>query len=495
MLFVVLLVPVKVYASEVVFNLSDFGALGDLGYGLVGGAQFDFDGSNYVIGNYDNLTSVEKEELLNQNALQFLFDYAEARKLPVPYSDSGYYSSLIFEKGIRSAFNQYQYDLNTGALAESYQMSLSRQRFSDWSMYQNNWYSRYIESFNSNNDIPSVEVNPDANFIDIINKINDYDGTVDSFFWKDYANETDLGGGYKGEAYTYPFTDYSYCALPLNSTTIGSFYSGNERVVQVIDLSSIEIYGSDNVYSFSITVYPYEYIGKWLWNNQQNNRLFFRYGNDIGEYLFNMGNGTWYNTLSYSYTGTLNECFTQIHNRFRNVSIYVNGEAWAYVGGEAPANPIIPEFPDVINIGSGDPIGMIDLPNSTDYEGYFDLTSLFDALKKAIAGASDSDFTTNGILTGEAVKDTFKDKTGELVGSVALPIASVIDDSFPIEGTLNYPNIVPYAEPIGNAFEGTTILAQLINACQTVLPEPLILVFWGIVFILFIIGLIKILHK
>lgn len=470
MLFVVLLLPIKVYASEVVFNISDFGALGDLGYGLIGGAQFDFDGSRYVIGNYDNLSSSEKEELLNKNALQFLFDYAEARKLPIPDQEGGYYQSLIFEKGIREAFNQYQYDINTGAFADAYSMTLSRQRFSDWAMYQDTWYSRYIESFN-NVDIPDIEVNPDEAYLNYINNING-----DGFWWKN-NNSSNL----RYNASDLTWFDNGY-AITNTLNYIGGIYTTN-----IVD---INIISNNGVYSFSKSFSNSDILLS-FGSNPYYQRGVVMYGSG---YSYASTSNNW-GPFNFAFSGSLSSVLNYIQEHFRNVNLYVDGEAWSLVSNPSPANPVIPDFPDVINIDSEDPIGMIDLPNTTDYEGTFDITSLFDALKEAIAGASDNDNTTKGVLTGDAVKDTFKDKAGELVGSIATPISTVIDDSFPIEGSLNYPNIVPYAEPISNAFMGTTVLAQLIDATQTVLPEPLTLVFWGIVFILFIIGLIKILHK
>lgn len=470
MLFVVLLVPVNVYASEVVFNLSDFGALGDLGYGLIGGAQFNFDGSKYIIGNYENLTSSEKEIVKHFDLTILLFDYAEARKLPVPDQEGGYYQSLIFEKGIREAFNQYQYDLNIGAPAEAYAMTLSRQRFSDWAMYQDTWYSRYIESFN-NIDIPGIEVNPDETYLNYINNING-----DGFWWKN-NNSSNL----RYNASDLTWFDNGY-GITNYLTYIGGIYTTN-----IVDINII----SDNgVYSFSKSFSNSDILLS-FGSNPYYQRGVVMY--DSG-YSYASTSNNW-GPFKFTFSGSLSSVLNYIQEHFRNVNLYVDGEAWSLVSDPSPGNPVIPDFTDVINIDSEDPIGMIDLPNTTDYEGTFDITSLFDALKEAIAGASDNDNTTSGILTGDAVKDTFKDKAGELVGSIAVPIATVIDDSFPIEGSLNYPNIVPYAEPISNAFMGTTILAQLIDATQTVLPEPLILVFWGIVFILFIIGLIKILHK
>lgn len=488
MLFVVLLVPIKVYASEVVFNISDFGALGDLGYGLIGGAQFDFDGSRYVIGNYDNLSSSEKEELLNQNALQFLLDYAEARKLPVPDQEGGYYQSLIFEKGIREAFNQYQYDINTGASAEAYAMTLSRQRFSDWAMYQDTWYSRYISSFEIV-DTPSIEVNPDPNYIQVLDYING-----SGFWWKDAPNNNLHLNGYATNigVSIYPPDLVTWFGNKSRSIPyVGSVGSYSSPILFTTNIISIYINGSDDNYSFNLDISNNDILTNFYSSYTGNLSCKSGY---VGSNGFD-GNSSNSISLNFSHSGTLMSCLNYISYYFRNVNILVNGEYWALVGDQAASNPVIPDFPDVINVDSGDPIGMIDLPNTDDFEGSFDITSLFDALKEAIAGASDNDNTSSGVLTGDAVKDTFKDKAGELVGSVAIPISTVIDDSFPIEGSLNYPNIVPYAEPISNAFMGTTILAQLIDATQTVLPEPLILVFWGIVFILFIIGLIKILHK
>lgn len=56
---------------EFTISPESIGGLGDLGYGLLGGATFDFDGTEYQIQDYDSLSEAIKEQKLKNKLVNF----------------------------------------------------------------------------------------------------------------------------------------------------------------------------------------------------------------------------------------------------------------------------------------------------------------------------------------------------------------------------------------------------------------------------------------
>lgn len=80
-----------------------------------------------------------------------------------------------------------------------------------------------------------------------------------------------------------------------------------------------------------------------------------------------------------------------------------------------------------------------------------------------------------------------------LIKARNIPLDEPIGDTRPIESTLNLPAL---NTPENNhAFDGVTILSELIDATQKSAPEPLMVAFWSLVSILFILAIIEIAHK
>jgi len=466
------------FAMEFSVSPEMIGGLGDIGYGLLGGASFDFNGTEYVIEDYGNLSDQLKAEAANRKTREFLQAYCIARGLPIPNVDpdlpatdaKGFYKSNYFASSVRANWNEYKLAQDILEQNEALRFPINPQSFADWSEYNNFWYDKYIDSFYTD-DV--ITVDPDPNYLTYIDNINGA-----GFWWKNYANSNGSGVGLR----VYP-PDLSTWVTQGSMST-----SQNWIYVSSCSIRDLNIVSNNGIYSCRVSIPRDQMIYNFV-----DGGTSYQVGTPWDNKFLYSGNAYDFN---FSASGTLANVLNQVQNKFRNVNIYVDGIAWSLAG--APANPLIPTFPDVIGGTQDDPYPAYDIvfPDTTNYDGTFDLTSIFDAIKEAIIGASDSDDTTSGTLTKEKVSDTFKDRAGEAVGELTKTMDAVLDDSFPLEGTLNYPVLPPIPElPISNAFMGTTILAQLIDACQQILPEPLTLVFWGIIFILFIIGLIKILHK
>ena len=472
------------------------GGLGDLGYGLVGGAEFDFSGTEYTIEGYDNLSEQLKAEASDRKAREFLQAYCIARGIPIPNVDpdlpatdvEGFYKSNYFNSSVRSAWNEYKLAQSITEQEAALRFPLGPQSFADWAEYNDFWYTKYKDSFSNN----SIVVNPDLNYADYINTINSDSGSGLDFFFSDWFIENrglpDFGSPSTRSwvVQASSLSNFNNLVTSVNSTQY--MYMSNGILTANITGSDIawivNVSGSSAIQSLP------DGFGFCTFRCTNSNVIRIYPGQDGNAYSV----GQSYFNVSNKYLTSLTACLNFL-KAYRNINIYVNGVAWSLAG--APADPLIPTFPDVIGGTNDDPYPAYDIvfPNTSDYEGNFDLTSIFDAIKEAIIGASDTDDTTSSTLTRDKVSDTFKDKVGEAVGETTT-MDAVLEDSFPLQGTLNYPVLPPIPElPIGNAFSGTTILAQLIDACQQILPEPLVLVFWGIIFVLFIIGLIKILHK
>lgn len=465
------------------------GGLGDLGYGLIGGASFDFDGTEYVIEDFDNLSEQLKAEAADRKAREFLQAYCMARGIPIPNIDpelpalttKEFYKSQYFDSANRTVWNNYKLGRTTLEQQEALRFPINPQAFNDWTGYSEFWYQKYMEQF-------YIEEEEEPEFEIPVG----YQAYIDNILAYNYriANANQLSGIIQ---FTDPLSDSSYVALSglENYSSDGALYLWNCNKI------TFEVTSLNNNYSFSYSPVYNNHFYSTSNPNWDTSRAYIYFPAQEGS-NWRFGENYTSKVQTYSYSGSLSGLLDYLTQHFVNFDLVIDGNTW--IGGidQAPSNPIIPDFNDVIGGNEEDPIPAYDIvfPDTSDNEGTFDITSLFDALKEAIIGASDNDDTTDSSLTREKVTDTYKDRVGDAVGVAVKTIDDVMEDSFPVQGTLNYPNLPPIPQiPLDNAFAGTTILSELIDACQKIIPSPLALAFWGMIFILFIIGLIRILHK
>lgn len=466
------------------------GSLGDLGYGLAGGASFDFTDSKYKIDGYANMTEAERDVALRSAAVQFCNDYAVMRGTPyydyanpdsnIALTPKDYYYTNYFKSTIRQNWNNYKIaeaQDNQVAVNQAMLFPLSPDKFADWTNYSTFWYEKYKESLKEVEDAGST-VNPDPNYLSYIDLING-----NGFYWKNFDN---LGPYAIGGIRIFP--PYLCSWITKSDVNINSNNDYIMRICCTENILDLYINSTDNIYSFNISITPtdqfYYANGSSAVTNQ--GQIF-----KSGSFGPNGGTGS----FSLSYSGTLANTLNYVSNHFRNINLYIDGVAWSLAG--APANPLIPTFPDVIGGTDDDPLPAYDIvmPGTANNEGAFDITSLFDAIKIAIAGASDDDASTDGTLTKEAIKDALRDKDGTAVKDEAVPADTVIDPAIEAEATSRLPNIDIFPQPIENAFSGTTILASFVDALNNLLPDAIVVVFWGIFWVLLIIAIIKSMHR
>lgn len=469
------------FASAYVIDPSTIGSIGDLGLGLLGGAEFDFTGSKYQIENYDSLSQADQVDAAIGATNQFIDDYWSARKEYIKANNG-------FLQETYKVYDNYALK-NAGLLNTDTNFHISGQLATDWMQYSKFWYQDYISSLDLDPEV--VQPTPDSAYQSLLNTING-----DGFYFKNYPTSYQYRWGSGNNYYIFTLLDHpdNYSWMTQGS----SYYYNNSTDMRMVSipLSTINITSNNGTYSFSFTssgvtsLYRYEASG--TKSAEGCVVAFYNTGSHSGGYFSD--NWTRYNNVTFSSSGSLSDVLTYISKRFRNITIYVDNVLWAIAGSPQILNPVIPDFPDVIGTDE-DPIYTFDLPDTSNYEGAFDITSMFDAIKEAIIGASDSDNTTSGILTGENVSDLVVDDTGTLVGTKAVPISTVLDDSIEGQATKRLPNIELYPDKIHDAFSGTSLLADVVLATQESLPSAIITVFWGIVICLFIIALIKSLHR
>lgn len=473
-------------AMDFTVDIGSISTLGDIGYGLAGGASFNFNNSKYKIDNYDVMSTVEQAAALNAAAEQWLSDYA-ALRVPTMYMTTEY------RKMVETANRNY-WRANGDVAAEraALRLGLTPTIFSSWAGYNEFWAQKYIDSLHA--EAETTPTYPDEDYLNYLDLIND-SSVPDGFFWKYFLNPVTGTGDYNMQLVNGNWFDYTWVVTNNRNNII---YQNRTTSILGAELANINITSSNGTYYWSQT-----FTRKALFNSiyKPNGSIVdrnFPYDvvlNKSGT-LNDFSGSSLNSTVSFSTSGTLAAVLQYVSNHVRNANIYVDGVPWDLVN-DIPLNPVIPDFEDVIVTPNDEEIYPDIIMPDTDYGG-FDLTSIFDAIKEAIADASSDDVAAgdgildiDDVLNNDGVIDI---NDGTAVDTIDVPFP----DTIPIEiEDINppFPVFPIEVEPIHNAFSGTTILAELVDATQIVLPDELILVFWGIVFILFIIGLIKIFHK
>lgn len=337
--------------------------------------------------------------------------------------------------------------------------------YNTFANYSAQWINKYI-------DTDQIIVSPDPEYLSYLDAING-----SGFNWIKNKPNTNYWASYPPTLFTWIPQYHASGVTP------------SDRVLLSCEVADINIVGFNDQYSIQYNFTSkdaFNYITDGVVRNTSNRALVWQSGSDLSVYYPGMLPWT------YTYTGTLQQCFNDLSQSIRNANIYVNGVLWSYVGD---INLPTVDFPDAIGADGGlskDLAYDVVLPDTTNNEAYFDLTALLDAIAEMI---NDDSVGADKTLEWEDVGDNiFVDVAGDTVTTNNYSIYYVLTLNPVAEGTKEFPNI-PLPPEMSDAFKGTSILAELIDGTQQVLPEELIVTFWGIICVMFIIGLIKILHK
>lgn len=384
--------------------------------------------------------------------------------------------------------------LDSGSLYDMKIPLLNEIEFANFVSYNHDALKLYSEFFN--NDDSGQTPNPDPNYSTYINRINSHNPY--SFYWDNTPTSQFYGGRITGiDRYCTPIKPYNleswfsfntngYIGEQFNysnngwSTTSYSCTTGDIKSLIITSIGNDQYSGTIS----DITIVPYcrdQYGESWY-----AGRIQYSNDNYSSQSIYWSTNGGLTNK-SLSFTGTLSQVFNYFQDRCKNVNIYVDNELWALVGDPIETPTITPEFPDAV--------GGEELPNTTwpisrpRAPYYTSVPGMLQAIEDAIQG--------DGKLDIDDLKPYLTDENGDPVPD---PIFDPEPVPIPVPDPVN-PDVIPGlpelpAMPLDMpGFNGVSVLAEIINFTNQSLPTSLIVTFWGIVFGIVILGLIKILHK
>lgn len=396
-------------------------------------------------------------------------------------------SSFRDHSGYGQRFSEQVNDalLSTGNLIDTKIPLLNQIEFANFVGYNHNALRLYSESFNNNDD--SQSVNPDPQYQSYIDLCNGHG--EGQFFWYDVPQ---TNSSYKGSTSinSYPATDYSWFKYPFQTN---NFYPNSyiTNMMQATDILTLYItFDGTNyngvIYQGDSTIFSS--IVSWMDYSYSMDGVDFSYDPNSDSFYMRSGANRNLSNLSCSYSNSdLASVLWFFSGLFRNINIYVDGVLWAQAGNIVIPPSINPEFPDAV--------GGEDLPSTTwpifkpRAPYYTNVPGVLQAIEDAIAD--------DGNLDLDDLKPYLTDENGDPVPD---PIFDPEPVPIPVPDPVN-PSIVP-GLPILPAipsdmpgFNGVSVLAEIINFTNQSLPTSLIVTFWGIVFGIVILGLIKILHK
>lgn len=485
-------------SAAVTWSPSMISGLGDLGLALAGGASFDFKNSKYIQG------AVDIDQALAEQATQeFINDYILKRGInnlspdDIPTSDFDYYKTYYYQSNVNRAWNNYRLAQTQEDQDVVLRFELSNSLFARWTGYNNVWYKNYIDNltFEGSANIPDA--------------------------YKQFLPQ--LSFGCTWDHFPVPARNYPYGNNFINNkylnANVSLIYEPSEGMWGYPGRDLYNYFPESNGTIWA-GLFAFDYNSFYIFYNTSNKTATLQNANYLSwehdEYHTNLASGSIrklsnqvpvyaansYDTLSTSHTFNSDEDFFTWFGKYcANCRLAIGDsiDNVVFIGATDVIDniPMLPpDFTDIIDMDSDDPAYDVVVPVD-GVPAWFDLTSLFDAIKLAIIDAKNPSNTDDGVLDIDKVIDNsgIVDEDGEIVDTTTKDIADVLDDPIEIDNTQDYPVIPLYTPPVHNAFKGTSILAELIDGTQSVLPEELILTFWGIVFVIFILGLLKILHK
>lgn len=471
-----ILKPFAVSADALAMDPSMIASLGDLGMALLGGAKFNFTGSKYKIDDTSSLDAYQQAQL---QAQEFLRDYAIMRGIPYPdfsgnppviTDTKSFVKTFYFNSTVNQIYNNYRKAQTDQEREDAMVFELSNPALASWMNYDVNWYKKYINDFSTDEPVLEYE-DPPQGLQNLVNSISSRNVTNLNVPFPGYqgnfsvtSNDLTIVGDVNLN-YTNRYGYYGVC----NPTTVYINNTGVDNYVEVIYSGLIY---ADGIF------YRNNYYQQGLF--QLVNNSYFNFNSSSNVNLIGLQN---------SFADII-ACLQYLNDHIRNCNLVVNGKIWADVSMPDVPTPTIPDFPDVIDSNTDDPAYDIVVPDTVDNKGYFDLTSILDALTNAILGSSDLDDSTDATIEADDVVVLDIDK--EVTDTKVEDPDKIIDDEIGLDKKLP---IIPIPPDVSDAFAGTSILAELIDGTQTVLPDELITVFWGIVCTIFIIGVIRVMHK
>lgn len=493
----------NVNAMSTTISQSDIPNIFDIGMALGNGIELDISQFEDI----DEFMDTYKEKRFDSsflNALDVFYDLISDDA----FTDNSFYS-ICFP-------NEFQMNMDTyNQLSLSYQdyllhgmpllVSYNDETIARWSNYDRFYVDHYLNDFQYEySNVPQVPVE----YVSTVENINVDSGNPlqPDFFFSDASPD-------QYSAFNGNISDYSYVVWPGSSGESNgiAFLNGSTLTTSgCLASTPITCNITTTVDGFHCTFLNYNNVNVFI-NNWSNVNSYSGYFTNNIISAANLRNATTPSYVSGRDFTTIEGCINYINTYFRNVIIVVNGDTWSdpFLG-----NPIdIATAPDVIRNDDGDIIGqdcfLPDIPG----EGFFDLTKFWDMLIDAIEDPTKDvitwdDVIENGVIVddnGTALDDT-QIKTKDI--SEVISNATTSDPAVPEDDSDVYKNVLPPLPPLirfpdikpggphpEDAFDGISVLARIINVTNKSMPEDIMYVFWGIIFGMITLGLIKVLHK
>ncbi len=379
--------------------------------------------------------------------------------------------------------------LSSGSLYDTKIPLLNEIEFANFVGYNHDALKLYSEFFNSEDVTP----NPDPAYQGYITTINDRTPQATSygtsFFWGNTlsspsSNRVFYNNGVQIDSSAGFANNYSWIVFNQNGQ-ISTYSNNSYNTIPILGCNIFDIYIDNNngVYNLTTSTINQSLSANWAHFGYKN--AFTISKQDSGDAYFN-GTNTYTLNWTPSFSGTLQECFDYISRKVKNVNIYVDGVPWSIVG-TVTTPTITPEFPDAVG---GEELNTTTWPISRPRAPYY--TSV-PGMLRAIEDAIQDD----GKLDIDDLKPYLTDENGDPVPDpifdpepVPIPVPDPVNPDV-VPGLPELP-VIPLNMP---GYNGVSVLAEIINFTNQSLPNALIVTFWGVVFGIVILGLIKILHK
>lgn len=271
--------------------------------------------------------------------------------------------------------------------------------------------------------LDSGSPNPDIDYIPYITTINDRTPQVTpygtSFFWNSNMWFNSSHHYYKDgveftPTNTYP-QNFSWIVYDL-SAQISTFSNGSYTTPQIMgyDIFDVFINNVNGVYQLTTSTLNNSLVI--LWGNFGNKNAYnLKYTPANSSQSLPQQTNLFSGTTSFTFSGTLQECFDYLSRKVKNVNIYVNGNAWSIVGDSTPTYPIV--IPDQLTIWNDQPL-QYEFPSDT----YLKLPDLTNIITNAI--------NNSGVVMWSDIADCFVDVNGQTAVAVTKIVRNDYDNLY-----------------------------------------------------------------
>lgn len=464
------------------------------------------------------------------STIEFLFD-SEVDKdhetAAITFQASSGINSTVKNSILDGVVNQY-YDNTLDVKAP-----INLETIAFWNRYGTYYINKYVKDMNavpegSDVNIPTAyvpylnSVNSDSTFFGspAVAPIEGYP-TVADFFWKDYvdssqSSETFYYGADPAILHTFVSINNYLPTDDIGENAIAYIKNNNTNVWTshiigamsgVLDLYVTSINGTYSVSCENLQ----ENFTPWFGHTgsfMSTGHIRMDVNNSNMKYSFDTVSISNDTVVNKAYSGSLSEVLLYIALNFKNVNVYVDGQLWSLANYVPITGGLTVTIPDAVIDNSNEDGKIVNVPIALPYDSATDqfidsnvnLDKVFDAIADKIAQGATS-IKLQDLVDAGAIEGTdgipLTDSDFKIIPLISLltkarvtPRDISIDDVIPSLPTL--PSLGIGQNP---AFEGITVLSRIINVTNQSLPEDLVMCFYGVVFGMVILGIIKIMHK